>query len=101
MIKSYNLIDQGGDMRTVSATELARNFKSMLDSVEFKHEELIVVRNNHEVARLIPGPSTMTALEAMADIYRALPEDAGDKWLEDARRRSETLKRGVRDPWAS
>lgn len=88
-------------MRTVSATELARNFKAMLDTVEFKHEELIVLRNNHEVARIIPGLSTMTALEAMADIYRTLHEDAGDKWLEDARRSRETLKDGVRDPWAS
>ena len=88
-------------MRTVSATELARNFKAMLDTVEFKHEELIVLRNNHEVARIIPGLSTMTALEAMADIYRLLPEDAGAGWLKDAKSGSETLKDGVRDPWAS
>lgn len=87
-------------MRTVSATELARNFKSMLDSVEFKHEELIVVRNNHEVARIIPGLSTMTALEAMADVYCTL-DDAGATWLADAKRSRNTLKDRIRDPWAS
>lgn len=88
-------------MRTVSATELARNFKAMLDTVEFKHEELIVIRNNHEVARIIPGLSTMTALDAMADIYRSLPDEAGAGWLKDSKSGSETLKDGVRDPWAS
>lgn len=88
-------------MYTVTATELSRNFRVMLDKVEFKHEELIVVRNNHEVARIIPGPATMTALEAMADIYRTLPEDAAAGWLEDSRRTERGLKDEVRDPWAS
>ncbi|MBI5634201.1 MAG: type II toxin-antitoxin system Phd/YefM family antitoxin [Nitrospirae bacterium] len=88
-------------MRTVSATELARNFRAMLDSVEFKHEELVIIRNNHEVARIIPGPASMTALEAMADIFRTLPEDAGAGWLEDSRASDRILRNGVRDPWAT
>jgi PHD/YefM family antitoxin component YafN of YafNO toxin-antitoxin module len=88
-------------MRTVTATELARNFRAMFDTVEFKHESLIVIRNNHEVARIMPGPATMTALEAMADIYRTLPEDAAADWLKDSRRTGKTLKDEVRDPWAS
>lgn len=88
-------------MRTVTATELARNFRSMFDQVEFKHEELIVIRNNHEVARIIPGPATMTALEAMADLYRTLPEEAARDWLDDSRRTEKWLQDEVRDPWAS
>ena len=88
-------------MRTVTATELARNFREMLDKVEFKREELVVVRNNHEVARIIPGPATMTALEAMADIYRTLPEEAARGWLEDTHQAKEHLSDEVRDPWAS
>ncbi len=88
-------------MRTVTATELARNFREMLDKVEFKREELVVMRNNHEVARIIPGPATMTALEAMADIYRTLPEEAARGWLKDSLRTKEHLSDEVRDPWAS
>ena len=88
-------------MLTVTATDLSRNFRVMLDKVEFKHEELIVARNNHEVARIIPGPATMTALEAMADIYRTLPEDAAVGWLDDSRRSERGLNDEVRDPWAS
>lgn len=88
-------------MRTVTATELARNFRSMFDQVEFKHEELIVIRNNHEVARIVPGPATMTALEAMADLYRTLPEEAAADWFADSRRTGKGLTDEVRDPWAS
>ncbi len=88
-------------MHTVTATELSRNFRVMLDKVEFKHEELIVVRNNHEVARIIPGPATMTALEAMTDIYGILSEDAAVDWLDDSRRTERGLNVEVRDPWAS
>ena len=88
-------------MLTVTATEFARNFREMLDKVEFKHEELIVVRNNHEVARIIPGPARMNALEAMADLYRTLPEDAAEGWMEESRQTGDILKDEVRDPWAS
>ncbi len=88
-------------MNKITATELARNFRAMFDKVEFKREELIVIRNNHEVARIIPGPVTMTALEAMADIYRTLPEEAGRDWVKDARASEEELSSEVRDPWVS
>ena len=88
-------------MRTITATELARNFRAMFDQVEFKHEELVVVRNNHEVARIIPGPATMTALEAMADLYRTLPDETASGWLNDSRSAAEHLTDEVRDPWAS
>ncbi len=88
-------------MHIVTATELARNFSAMLDKVEFKHEELVVVRNNHEVARVIPAPARMTALEAMTDIYSTLPEDAAAGWLKDSRKVGKHLKDEVRDPWAS
>jgi len=88
-------------MRTITATELARNFRAMFDKVEFNHEELAVIRNNHEVARIIPGPATMTALEAMADIYRTLPEEAASGWLNDARPEEQELSDEVRNPWVS
>ena len=88
-------------MLTVTATEFARNFREMLDKVEFKHEELIVIRNNHEVARIIPGPARMNALEAMADLYRTLPEDAAEGWMEESGQTGDSLKDEVRDPWAS
>ena len=42
----------------------------------------------------------MTALEALADLYRTLPDAEGAAWLEDARRMDRRLRKQVRDPWA-
>lgn len=88
-------------MLQITATELARKFKQMMNLVEFQGEELIIIRNNHQVAKIIPGPATMTALEAMSDLYRTLPEDAGATWMEDSREGATADLSDVRDPWAS
>ena len=87
-------------MQTITATDLSRNFRVMLNRVEFQHEELIIVRNNTPIARLVPGPATMTAAEAFGDLYGGLPQQAGEHWLADSR--SDDLQEGeVRNPWAS
>ncbi len=88
-------------MRTITATELARKFKQMIDLVEFQGEELIIVRNHHQVAKITPGPAKMTALEAMSDLYRTLSEDAGVHWIKDSRKFPKGTLSEVRDPWAS
>ena len=87
-------------MRTITATDLSRNFRVMLNRVEFQHEELLIVRNNFPVARLVPGPATMTAAEAFTDLYRTLPQEAGKNWLADSRL-DDNQDGEVRDPWAS
>jgi antitoxin (DNA-binding transcriptional repressor) of toxin-antitoxin stability system len=87
-------------MQTITATDLSRNFRVMLNRVEFQHEELLIMRNNFPVARLVPGPATMTAAEAFADLYRTLPVDAGKTWLSDSRLDG-THNDEMRDPWAS
>jgi len=87
-------------MQTVTATDLSRNFRAMLNRVEFQHEELLIVRNNSPVARLIPGLATMTAAEAFSDLYQILPDEAGENWLADSRL-DDSLSCEVRDPWGS
>ncbi|MGA2078868.1 MAG: type II toxin-antitoxin system Phd/YefM family antitoxin [Terriglobia bacterium] len=91
-------------MRTITATELARNLRQVLDRLATEGEEIVVERNREQVARLLPGPARQTALEAMADLYRTLPEDAAATWEADSRRgrwRGSRLNKGVRDPWGS
>ena len=56
-------------MGIMTATEFAKNIKKTLDRLEFGGEEIIITRNNHKIARVIPGAAHMTALEAMADLY--------------------------------
>jgi len=85
-------------MQTVTATDLSRNFRVMLNRVEFQHEELLIVRNNFPVARLVPGSATMTAAQAFSDLYCTLPEDAGKTWLADSRL-DDKQESEVRDPW--
>jgi antitoxin (DNA-binding transcriptional repressor) of toxin-antitoxin stability system len=91
-------------VRTITATELARNLRQVLDRLATEGEEIVVERNREQVARLLPGPARQTALEAMADLYRTLPEDAAATWEADSRRgrwRGSRLNKGVRDPWGS
>jgi antitoxin (DNA-binding transcriptional repressor) of toxin-antitoxin stability system len=91
-------------MKTITATELARNLRQVLDRLATEGEEIVVERNREQVARLLPGPARQTALEAMADLYRTLPEDAAATWEADSRRgrwRGSRLDKGVRDPWGS
>ncbi len=87
-------------MGTMTATELAKNLKNALNRIEFGGEEIIITRNNHKIGRLIPGSPHMTALEAMADIYRTLPPDAAEGWIKESRNLSK-LSEQVRDPWDS
>lgn len=87
-------------MQTVTATDLSRNFRVMLNRVEFQREELLIMRNNSPVARLVPGVATMTAAEAFADLYMTLPQKAGENWLADSRL-DDNQQGEVRDPWVS
>ena len=91
-------------MKTVTATELARNLSRVLDRLAVEGEAVVVERNGQEVARLLPGAARQSALEAMGDLYRTLPDSAGVTWEGDSRRgrwKGSRLDKGIRDPWTS
>ena len=90
-------------MKTITATELARNLRQILDQLATEGGELVVERNQRQVARIIGGPGRQTALEAMVDLYRTLPEDAAIGWQRDVRGGlgEGDIDTGVRDPWES
>lgn len=89
-------------MRTITATELARNLRDVLDRLVAEGEEVVVERNHQQVARIIPGAPRQTALQAMGDLYRTLPEEAARDWAHDSRVPAEAgLEHELRDPWAS
>lgn len=87
-------------MRLLSATEVARTFSRVLDSLEQGGEEIVVMRHNHPVATLVPGAARMTALEALADIHRTLDDSEGAAWLSDMQDADRLLVQEARDPWA-
>ncbi|HKN01653.1 MAG TPA: type II toxin-antitoxin system Phd/YefM family antitoxin [Candidatus Binataceae bacterium] len=91
-------------MKTISATELARNLRRVLDRVAAEGEEIVIERNHEQIARLVAGPGRQNALEAMADLYHTLPDDVAATWETDARGnrwKGSKVAKGVRDPWAS
>lgn len=87
-------------MRTMTATDIARGFSRVLDSLEHGGEEIVVVRNHHPVARIVPGAPRMTALEALSDLYRVLDDAEGELWAADSARADRLLVAEARDPWA-
>lgn len=86
----------------VTTTELARNLRQILDNVARQGQEVLVIRNNQLIARIVPGVQEMTALEAMSDLYKTISPDAGDTWVEDSRKGlEEEVSTVVKNPWDS
>ena len=85
-------------MQTVSATELARNLRQILDGVEFRRDSILVVRNKRPVARLLPSLSAMTAKDALSDLHGIVDDNAARDWLGDSRTGG-SIAEELRDPW--
>jgi len=73
-------------LKTITATYLAPNLHRILDRLTVEGEGMVIERNRQQVARLLPGPARQTALEAMADLYRTLPDNAAATWEADSRK---------------
>ncbi|PKL08044.1 MAG: type II toxin-antitoxin system Phd/YefM family antitoxin [Spirochaetae bacterium HGW-Spirochaetae-7] len=86
-------------MIVMSVTDFSRNIKRVLDSVETRGEEVVLVRNKRRIGTLVPGEPFATASEAMGDLYQTLPEDAATGWLEDSTIPGSHIPE-LRDPWA-
>lgn len=91
-------------MRTLTVTEVARNFSSVMDGVESEQEEIVLVRNHKPIARLVPEPQAQNALEVLGELYRTLDDDTANA-LAEAIHSGKKTKRGtlneLRNPWAS
>ena len=91
-------------MKTLTVTEVSRNFSAVMDGIESEQEEIVLVRNHRPVARLVPEPPAQNALEVLGDLYRTLDDETADA-LAAAIRSGRKGKRGtlgkLRNPWAS
>ncbi len=90
-------------MKTLSATEAARNFSAVLDAVERDQEEIVLVRNRRQVARLVPEPPRHDALEVFGDLFRTLDDETAEA-LTRAISTGRKSRRGrvceLKNPWA-
>ena len=90
-------------MKTLSVTEVARNFSAVVDTVERDQEEIVLVRNRRQVARLVPEAARQDAMEVFGDLYRTL-DDKTATALSAAVSSRRKARRGrvseLKNPWA-
>jgi antitoxin (DNA-binding transcriptional repressor) of toxin-antitoxin stability system len=91
-------------MKSLSVTEVARNFSRVLDHLERDQEEVVLVRNHRPVARLIPEPPAQDALAVLGDLYRTLDDETASALaaaMGAVRNRRKGTLSELRNPWAS
>lgn len=91
-------------MKEMTVTEVARKFRQVLNEVEYQGEEIILVRNRQQVARIVPEITHQNALEAMGDLYRTLDPEAGGEWtrqIQKQRNRKSGRLTELKNPWVS
>lgn len=81
-------------MRQLSATDAARRFSDVLDSVESEHETFVVVRRGRVVATI--GPALAGNGKALKKALRANTPDS--QWAGELREMREGVGAGT-DPW--
>jgi antitoxin (DNA-binding transcriptional repressor) of toxin-antitoxin stability system len=85
-------------MQTISATDLARNTREILDTVASRGETVAIERNHILIAQIVPPVRTMTASQALAGLtFPVLTPAQAAAWLTDSR---QDFGDAVRDPWA-
>jgi len=83
-------------VQIISATDLARNTRKILDDVASRGETVEIERNHVTVARLVPPEPVMTAAQALSGLRPILAPSQAAAWLEESR---EGFDNAVNDPW--
>jgi antitoxin (DNA-binding transcriptional repressor) of toxin-antitoxin stability system len=90
-------------MKRLSATDVTRHFSAVLDALEQDQEEIVLVRNQRQVARIVPEAPQQDALTVFADLYRTLDDETADA-LSAAVAAQRKSRHGrlaaLRNPWA-
>lgn len=85
-------------MHTITATDLARNTREILDQVASHGETMAIERNHTLIAHIIPPQRSMTASQALAGLtLPVLTLAQASAWLNDSKG---AFGDEVRDPWA-
>ena len=91
-------IVKGLAVQTISATELTRNTREILDRVATRGETVTIERNHTMIAQIMPPQKTMTAAQALAGlVFPFMNPQQASSWLQDSK---DGFSDVVRDPWA-
>jgi antitoxin (DNA-binding transcriptional repressor) of toxin-antitoxin stability system len=75
----------GTAVHTISATDLARNTREILDRVATRGETVAVERNHALIVKIVPAEPTMTAAQALIGLPLAnLTPAQASSWLKDS-----------------
>lgn len=91
-------------MKTMTVTEVSRNFRSVMNGIEAGQEEVVLIRNHKPIARLVPEPAEQNALEVLGDLYRTLDDATAESLamaVSDAKKSKAGTLKELRNPWAS
>ena len=86
-------------MITISATDFSRNLSSILNRLEYDHEEIAILRNKHTIGKLVPGVPEMSTMDVFSDLYGTLSEEEGGAWIDDSNDFDGIVLNEMRDPW--
>ncbi len=85
-------------MQTITATDLVRNTREILDTVASRGETVAIERNHTMIAQIMPPQRTMTASQALAGLsFPMLTPAQANAWLKGSK---DGFGDAVRDPWA-
>lgn len=85
-------------MQTISATDLARNTREVLDKIASQGDAVAIERNHTLIAQIIAPQRTMTATQALAGLPLPLMTPAqAAAWLKDSK---SSFDDAVSNPWA-
>jgi antitoxin (DNA-binding transcriptional repressor) of toxin-antitoxin stability system len=86
-------------METISATNLARNTRQILDRVVSRGETVTIERNNSVIAQIVPPLKQMSVAEALVGLTTrpALTATQAKRWLKASK---SAFNDDVKDPWA-
>ena len=82
---------------TITATELARNTRTILDQVLSHQVAISVERNQRVIAQIVPVARPMSAREVLSGLHATMTVDDARQWLRESRAR---FDEDMRDPWA-
>jgi antitoxin (DNA-binding transcriptional repressor) of toxin-antitoxin stability system len=84
-------------MTTITATELARDTRQILDRVVVGRETFDVLRHQTAVAQLVPAQRVMTASQVLEGLQPMMSAQDAAAWGKASR---SGFGQTVRDPWA-
>ncbi|MBU3725328.1 MAG: type II toxin-antitoxin system Phd/YefM family antitoxin [Burkholderiaceae bacterium] len=84
-------------MKTITATDLARKTREVLDAVLRDRQTVLIERNHIAIAQITPPQCSMTVAQALTLVRPGLTAAEGRRWLKESRGNFDEKRR---DPWA-